>query len=628
MPRNQKTTNKLKLLGAGIIASVILVVGLSISYAMMYGYFPWANLNPLVSDASSQTGTVQVVHYDNFSGQTTKKECIVKIDRGGKIPYPGKCDHSLSGARVRVNGSNVQILARAAHKTKVTGNKRVLVIPFNFNFNQTQPFTKAEMQAVFTNGPDAVNNFYKTSSYNQTGVEATVLDWKTVTVPNTGSCDDAYYGSEIARINAPTGFDYYMFVFPVIPECPYGGWAFLDGNTSFINGSSEKSLWTHELGHNFGAMHASLLKCGSNQINIYSCPIEEYGDPWDVMGHRSRRMSNYHVLQLGWMTSASTKTITKNNSSGSHTLTAIEQTTGIRDLIIPLNDGSNYSYHLEYRCCEEGTRGVIVRLGYNDLADRRNTMLIGTHDGGTVIEGLLFSGQTYHDRIHGIKITVENISNTAATLKIKLGEEKASVDIKIGLVYQSFIEYKDDLLVVPLGREVSLKWGSVFVKPGSCKIKPTNITGDSGTYGLSATTNTTYTLTCQSKDGVEVSDNVKLKIGNCVQTKPTFLINPTDKSGVAGATLNYKLTVKNNDSLDCSNSTFNINSILPPQEQQLTQTPREILGIKLKPGETFTKNIKIKSDLQSIPGPYTFINSLNSSNGLPLNSVSAIYRVQ
>lgn len=96
----------------------------------------------------------------------------------------------------------------------------------------------------------------------------------------------------------------------------------------------------------------------------------------------------------------------------------------------------------------------------------------------------------------------------------------------------------------------------------------------------------------------------------CTRANPTVTITPSSASGTAGQTLNYTVSVHNNDSASCTSSNFNLASLMPSGfTGVLGQTV-----LSLAPGQTGSTNIAVTSSASSAAGSYFFsVRATNAS---------------
>ena len=93
------------------------------------------------------------------------------------------------------------------------------------------------------------------------------------------------------------GFDVANYDLNVVfvPRCPSNGWSGIGwigvpGSLLFTHGFDYDSSVTHELGHNLGANHASLMSGGARGAVAWKDSPgtwSEYGNPHSVMGRGS-----------------------------------------------------------------------------------------------------------------------------------------------------------------------------------------------------------------------------------------------------------------------------------------------------------------------------------------------------
>lgn len=180
------------------------------------------------------------------------------------------------------------------------------------------------------------------SSYGQTQVEVTVLDWQTV--PLATDCSFGGLLQQAFAAHAGT-VNYRAFTLVVVVEgdgviCTDGtggmgggvarmtldtpdGPAFL--GTAITGASWAASL--HEVGHAMGLSHANSLDCtepGVPEPDLAGCMNREYGDPFDLMG---QALGDFHVLhkrQLGWVRTVGAATWVTVTEPGTYVVEPLE----------------------------------------------------------------------------------------------------------------------------------------------------------------------------------------------------------------------------------------------------------------------------------------------------------------
>ncbi len=215
--------------------------------------------------------------------------------------------------------------------------------------------------------------------------------------------------------------------------CGWAGLAYVGFARAYSNNTS--ALWVigHELGHNFGLLHAGSLRCaGVTWGAAPSTSVAEYGDPFSTMGNSSNT-GHFNAMQkdrLGWTTAAQRK----NHTSGTatYTLNPIETggltTYGVR---IPTSNASR-TYWIEYRqpvgtfdaflkppTYPNAGAQVRVQSPFDKTSGSDDTELLDmTPATGSFGDAALLAGQTYTDAIYGISISV--LSATASALSVQV----------------------------------------------------------------------------------------------------------------------------------------------------------------------------------------------------------------
>ncbi len=115
----------------------------------------------------------------------------------------------------------------------------------------------------------------------------------------------------------------------------------------WINGRNQTSAYGHELGHNFGLLHAGSLRCSAGVIGG-TCSVSEYGDPFDIMGNQSAMHYNAaQKLDLGWIPAGSV--VTHGTGTATYTLSPLELAGGTTYAVKVPTTAANRTYWLEFR---------------------------------------------------------------------------------------------------------------------------------------------------------------------------------------------------------------------------------------------------------------------------------------
>src|SRR5207244_5634975 len=119
---------------------------------------------------------------------------------------------------------------------------------------------------------------------------------------------------------------------------------------AWINGtgSFRTQVIAHEMGHNFGLLHAGSLSCGALAIGG-ACGVSEYGDPWDTMGNqRAMHFNSRQKSLLNWIPGSSVLTHSL-GSSATYTLAPIETGGATTYAVKVTTNSSQRTYWIEYR---------------------------------------------------------------------------------------------------------------------------------------------------------------------------------------------------------------------------------------------------------------------------------------
>jgi hypothetical protein len=329
---------------------------------------------------------------------------------------------SLALASGDAGGSTTSPRAVSASQNSWThGNKSVLYVRVNFPDDLSDPITEAGAHQSM----DSVNTFYVQGSYNQTALTTTVTP--TVTVSNTTlwyASTDPYYLMRDAETAAFTAgyaignYDLEIICFNIVSGSNYDQW-------SGLGYVGAKGLWlqtgrggggagvaAHELGHNYGLMHANFWQTTPNS-SVYGTGTNlEYGNPYDTMGAASagnNHFNTYFKASLGWLPDT---TVFNAQTNGVYRLYAFDTPTRIpgNRYAAHVRRDSSRDYWLEFRQAFAGNpwlqSGLLLNWspwamskGGTDLLDVTPDSINGLDDAPVTI------GRTYDDPEAGVHIT-------------------------------------------------------------------------------------------------------------------------------------------------------------------------------------------------------------------------------
>jgi chitodextrinase len=379
--------------------------------------FPLAVFATALCGAPAHAATVR--HSDDFKRDRT----VTEIVRGKSVVRvdPAKSP-SLNLRRPRATAGRL-------------GSYRVALLLVNFTSDTRQPWTPSHVNDRFFGASDSTAAYYAEQSYGQVGVSGDVYGWLTVDQPTAGCNIDAWASAARSAASAQGvalgGYDSVAFVFPRQSSCGWAGLAELPGDQFWLNGDVSTRVAAHELGHNMGVHHAGSLTCTANGAFVAvspDCSFDEYGDPFDVMGSRARRMGGWHLQQLGYLGASAVQTVT---ADGTYTLrsTLGSDTQVLRIPRQPQKNPREY-YYLDLRSAggafdtfgstDPAVTGVTLRVG-NDPNVIRQSQLIDTTPGSSrgFQDAPLAAGRVFSDG--NVSVTVQSIGAGAATVSVTFG---------------------------------------------------------------------------------------------------------------------------------------------------------------------------------------------------------------
>ena len=138
------------------------------------------------------------------------------------------------------------------------------------------------------------DEFFQASSSGRFAMPGTVVGPVTLRRAAFERCDATSLRNE-APASLTAGYDRVAFVTPVVPSCRFAGKA--EPTEVLLNGRLSVPLAVHELGHTLGLGHAHSWHCIA-----LGCTIDEYGNPFSVMGDGGGDFNAYEKLGLEWLT--------------------------------------------------------------------------------------------------------------------------------------------------------------------------------------------------------------------------------------------------------------------------------------------------------------------------------------
>lgn len=386
-------------------------------------------------------GVVRVRHSDDFAGGKADFRYTLETASGFvELGLTGGDSVKLSGKTLKFRGrfeggvfspaGGGSSQGGTATAAAVTGTKQVAVVLLNFSNNTSQPWTPSAVRGVLFDSAGSVNAYYQDASYGQMSLAGDVFGWYTIADDDSG-CRYTTWASAARQKASQAGvnlsaYQYVVFAFPSTASCGWAGLAYLPGSESWLNGAMSLRVAAHELGHNFGVHHASTQSCtsGSERVTLSSsCTLDEYGDPFTVMGSSSSRLHlNWHRSQMGWLGDVQTASTT-----GTYTLTPVELAGSPRLLRIARADGTYFQ--LEFRqpwglfdnfgAGDAVVNGVTIRIAPAVSQLVQSKLLDATPATATFTDAPLALGQTFVDPFSGLQITTAGVSAVGAQVAIQ-----------------------------------------------------------------------------------------------------------------------------------------------------------------------------------------------------------------
>jgi hypothetical protein len=328
------------------------------------------------------------------------------------------------------------------------GPQESLVFMLNFQDKPTdRPFTIDQIKDTIFN---TVNKMFIEFSYGQTTVVGDVINWTTVPINSTDSCDTITdkMSESAESIAKAAGYDLSrysrkIFIFPTTSTCGWAGLANRGGKPTnlWINGYTSSEVIGHEMGHNVGLPHSNSLEC-----NTTGCKLVPYGDYADTMGiPYFYPNSHFNAAQkelLGWLGFQSSPPILTISNSGTYVIDAYETKNGKAKALKILkeikSDGSRDYYYIEFRqgigfdvnignCTDcNFTKGVLVHQA--NSVDIEQTVLLDMSPEDTDKSRMvaLLPGKSFNDPKvpnGGVTITLNSISTESAVLNVTFGSQ-------------------------------------------------------------------------------------------------------------------------------------------------------------------------------------------------------------
>ena len=398
-------------------------------------------------------GTLKVQYEDGPDWQST----FYYLDTGNKEFLLDFDDHGIQlrgdGSRVRVRGvlhddilsvenASSDLMSVQSSTINWTGEQHTLVMLFNFQDNSgNKPWTPDFVRnLLFT----TVDQFYRQASYNSVWFSGDLAGWYTIPVNSTACSADwrtaAENGARALGFE-PNNYAHLVFVFPYSSCFNWSGLTinYFSGSTAtsevWINGYANLKNVGHEVGHSLGFAHSNTLVCSGGVLSG-TCNTTEYGDPYEIMGNTNAGDPGaVWKAGAGWFGAGQFMEVT---SSGIFTLSPLESSDSnlksIRVLqSVDATSGQSSYYYLEFRqplgndaflsSYPAITGGVLIHQGKSptSIYATWQSNLLDMTPGTTGGNQALAAGQNYYDSALSLRISVDSVSSSGATVSVTFG---------------------------------------------------------------------------------------------------------------------------------------------------------------------------------------------------------------
>jgi hypothetical protein len=533
------------------------------------------------------SGRLELFHTDPRSGGPDTYTYELKSGRGRHyvLRFARRVHPPLPGSRVTLRGRRrgrrilvKRILSVSAHSASLSSpNRKLAVILLNFQDNRSETYTPEEVRQIVWTNPDSIRAYFSESSFGQlqldsvSNPEGDVYGYYTIPYKESEGCAPQAWGEAAmaAARNAGVDLSGYTNIMFDWPEagCPFSGAAEVGGSLSWINGElrdPDHLTAAHELGHNFGLRHAHSLICHDAAGNVVPynpnqsyCHVEEYGDPYDVMGEDWHyEFNDYFKGVLGWWPSSAVQTVT---ASGTYLLQPDETDgEGIHVLRIRRPEGSaeQQYYYLEFRqpslfdnwatrfkqpmSIEEG---VAVRLA-GDFSSETGSELLNMNPttvppSYSIFEWFapLTAGATYTDPTSGVEIKTDSTTPAGASVSIAFpSTSRNPTPPAVSIAAPGGGTTVSGLVPITANASDSGGVASVALAVDGKTVATPTSSPYSASWNTTAVPNGTHTVTATAKDsaGATASSSITVTVANATVPSTNGSSDTTPPSAPSG----------------------------------------------------------------------------------------------
>ena len=414
-------------------------------------FFAFASAAGAASAAGRQVreGTLELFVSDDFASNSSQIHHVLTTAEGDRISLRFGAGVAVAGMRTgdrlrvvgRLAGGALEVesgerLPRArtsgasvpaATDAWTIGPKKAIAILVNFLDDTSQPYTLADgVSTMFDSS--SVASYWAEASFGNTTITGDVVGWYTLNINKPTTCESPDWsaissGAESAAAQAGwvlSNYQFKVYVFPKISACGWAGLGSVGGPGAWINQAFSVRTTGHEIGHNYGLLHAHSLDCGAAVIGPdgscadWSDSAHEYGDIHDIMGKNLRHVNAYSKWAMGWLPASDVATIA--SGSGTFDLQPLESSSGLRGVRIPTSVPGR-TYWLEFR------QAIGVDSALSSNANVMNGTLVHVEPPYT------YAGTQLLDMTPDGSLTTQTYSDAALTVGNTFGDSQAGVSV-------------------------------------------------------------------------------------------------------------------------------------------------------------------------------------------------------
>ncbi len=313
--------------------------GIAVGKSLAVNENPARALEPQEVQAAISAGQVQPDALCGVSGEvSTSRGTQVFADYGGQI-YPLCCSGHLAALNKRLleldsNGDSGNLAGDGGivgtngvvSSSHTKGVKTLLFMRVAFPDDLREPITAPAAATLM----EQVNQYFVSASFNNTAIISTISPL--LVLPQSkiwyGTNGVGVLQSDARQAAKVAGLDYLNYDLDIVelnsvPGFNWGGLASVGGRGVWLQDSGLATV-CHELGHNYGLLHANYWNTdrppltGASPLNPGNYPIDpesvighssvigpgtdsEYGDPFDIMGGGSGDYNVVAKYSLLWL---------------------------------------------------------------------------------------------------------------------------------------------------------------------------------------------------------------------------------------------------------------------------------------------------------------------------------------